>query len=294
MKLLIPILVLPTFCFSQPLSQIKTKAQAEKYIVDNFTYYRDYRYDQFTVEDTVSASVDNFKHGDFNHDGFEDLMVFGTAVVMRGKEQYTLDEIVIIVGDRKTPRKVHFPYQFFEGIGIDMTPFPKIIKLIEKDYVAITYDMDRVHNNEPLQTRSDTLFVDSNDNLLPFSNNPSKKEISRVEFKTDHCYGSCPVFELTIDSDLNADYNGIKYVDKTGLHRLKAEKKDWDYITRLINHLNIKTLKDNYAVRWTDYQTGTLTVIFKNGDKKTIEDYGMKGSFGLSLLYDYFFELSKF
>jgi hypothetical protein len=294
MKLLIAILFLPAICFSQSLSQITTKKQAEKYIVENFKYYRDYRYNQFTVEDTVSASVDNFKHGDFNHDGIEDLMVFGTAVVMRGKDQYTLDEIAIIVGDKRTPRKVHFPYEFFEGIGIDMAPFPKIINAKEKDYIMITYNMGRVHIDDPLQVRSDTLFVDLNDNLIPFSSHPSDKSVVRVEFKTDYCYGTCPVFELTIDSDLNADYNGIKYVDKTGLHRLKADKKDWDYITQLISHLNIENLENNYAVRWTDYQTGTLTVVFKNGDKKTIEDYGMKGSFGLSLLYDYFFELSKF
>jgi hypothetical protein len=53
-------------------------------------------------------------------------------------------------------------------------------------------------------------------------------------------------------------------------------------------------LKDNYNVNWTVDQTGYLNVFFENGDEKQIEDYGMVGTFELSILYDFLFEQREF
>jgi len=47
----------------------------------------------------------------------------------------------------------------------------------------------------------------------------------------------------------------------------------------------VKELKNNYSVNWTDDQTSTLTIIFKDHSRKVIRDYGMQGTFGLSAMY---------
>lgn len=288
MRLLL-LLIFPTICFSQPLTEIKTKRQAENFIKENFRYY-DYKYDLFVI-DTIDSHIDNFKVGDFNHDGQNDLLVFGIAHVTVKETTYKEDEIVILIGDGKKPRKVNFPYRFFRGLGVHIIPYPKAISIEGKDFVLIKYDI--IDREQTAKTFYDTLFI-KNDHVIPYTENPSEEIVTKIEFKTGYCYGPCPVFEMTIDEDLNVVYNGIDHVDKKGEFRLKAEKKDWDYLVALVKNLNVHDLRDNYSVAWTDDQTAFTTFLFKNGDRKKIEDYGLNGTFGLSVLYDYFFNLSKF
>lgn len=290
MRLLLSVLIIiPTICFSQPLTQIKTKGQAENYIKEKFKYY-DSKYDLFVI-DSVGSNFDNFKEGDFDHDGVKDLLVFGTALVTVKTTTYKEDEIIIIIGDKKKPRKVNFPYGFFRGLGVHIIPYPKVISIEQKDFILIKYDI--VDREQTSETFYDTLFI-KNDHVIPFTKMPSEMGVTRIEFKTNHCYGTCPVFEMTIDKNFDVEYNGIEYVDKKGQYKLRINNKDWDYITALISNLKIEDLKDNYSINWTDHQTGFLTVIFKDGSKKNIEDYGLSGTFGLSVIYDYFFELRKF
>ena len=289
MRLLIILLIIPTICFSQPLTQIKTRKQAESFIKENFKYYN-YKYDLFVI-DSVNSNFDNYKEGDFNHDGIKDLLVFGTAHVTVKTETYREDEIIIIIGDKKKPRKINFPYSYFRGLGVHIIPYPKIINIGQKDFVLIKYDI--VNREQTSETFYDTLFI-KNDHLIPFANIPSDKVITGVEFKTNRCYGTCPVFEMTIDKNLEVEYNGIEYVDKKGQYKLRVDHKDWDYITNLISNLKVENLEDNYSIDWTDHQTAFLTVIFNDGTKKSITDYGLSGTFGLSVLYNYFFELRKF
>ena len=69
--------------------------------------------------------------------------------------------------------------------------------------------------------------------------------------------------------------------------------KDWEYLESSIKYLKTETLKDKYSVNWTDDKTGYLTIYYTDGDKKEIEDYGMVGTFGLSILFDFLYELRK-
>jgi len=289
MKLLLSILIIPTICSSQLLTQIKTKEQAENFIKENFNYYDD-KYDSFVI-DSVDSNFDNFKEGDFNHDGIKDLLVFGTANIAT-QPAYSEDEIVIIIGGERKPRKAKFPYGFFLGPGVHIIPYPKVINIGQKDFILIKYNVVS-HKQQISKTFYDTFFV-KNDHLMLFTNKPSARAITAIGFRTTTCYGTCPVFELTIHKSLDVEYNGIKYVEKEGEYRLKIDSYDWDYLTELIGNLKIENLKDNYSVGWTDDQTGFLTVVFKDGDKKQIEDYGLSGTFGLTVLYAYLFELRRF
>jgi hypothetical protein len=44
-------------------------------------------------------------------------------------------------------------------------------------------------------------------------------------------------------------------------------------------------------VGWTDDQTAWLRIRFSDGTVKEIKDYGLKGTFGLRLIYSIFFDL---
>jgi hypothetical protein len=290
MKLIIALVLFPAFCFSQPLGEISTKDQAEQLITDKFKIVG-YKYDSFAI-DSPSPIFDTFGKADLDHDGEEDLLVFGTAYVTVDGTAYEEDEIVIILGDKKSPTKVSFPYSFFRGLGVHIIPYPKIIKFDSQDYLLIQYDLTDYENGTS-KTYKDTLFV-AYDHIMPYNDAPDSKVVTRIEFKTDYCFGSCPVFEISIDKNLDATYNGIDHVSKKGEYNLKASKRDWGYLSELIALLNVDRLKDSYYVNWTDDQTAYLTVYFQDGSKKQIEDYGLTGTFGLSVLYDYFFDLRDF
>jgi hypothetical protein len=53
----------------------------------------------------------------------------------------------------------------------------------------------------------------------------------------------------------------------------------------VLKQIGFERLKKSYAVRWTDDQTGTLTITYNNGKIKKISDYGMRGTHGLRYLY---------
>ena len=128
---------------------------------------------------------------------------------------------------------------------------------------------------------------------MPYRKEPSDFKISFVDIKTTYCFGTCPVFEIKINKDGTVDYTGIDHVLKKGNKEFKIAKKDWDYIVDLINHLNIDQLAESYRIRGTDDQTGYLSI--KYDDKiKEIKDYGMAGTLGLSILFDYMKELIEF
>lgn len=291
MRLVLIILFIPTIGIPQPLDNISTTEQAEEYIINNFRYYT-VKYDKFTILQSDTIDFDTFSFGDFNHDGFKDLLIFGTAEVSKGKENYIEDELLIILGGKKRTKKVRFPCDYFGYLFYHAIPYPKLISVNRKDYIQIRYDF---YNRTD---RTNESFIDTvsikYDHLIPYTENPSEHEVSRIEFKTDYCFGPCPVFELNINRNGEVDYDGIDHVIKKGNHILRINTKDWDYLETLMKHIKIEELQENYNVMWTDDQTGYLKVFFKDGDIKQIEDYGMVGTFGLSILFDFLFELRKF
>lgn len=295
MKLLLfSLFFIPLVACSQPVSSPKTKKEVENFIIKNLKY-NGFKYENFEIDTINTEEFDKFKEGDFNHDGVEDFLVSGEATINLRKQKYQEHLTLILVNKKPKPVSVNVPNRaFYFGISCKTR---KIVNIGGKDYIIYKIGMDK-HDFEGDSSKSiikeiDTLFI-KYDHLMPFSNYPSQKEITRVEFKTEPCFGSCPVFELMMNQNLEVAYKGIDYVDKKGDYDLRMDRKDWDYLTELIKNLRVEDLLDRYAVNWTDDQTAYLTVYYKDGSKKTIEDYGLSGTFGLTILYDFMFELRKF
>jgi hypothetical protein len=62
-------------------------------------------------------------------------------------------------------------------------------------------------------------------------------------------------------------------------------------IVNILNYIDFKNLKDSYSVGHTDAPTAKLKVTYDNGRTKYIEDYGMRGNYGLIATYDMFRDL---
>lgn|SRR5690606_11053736 len=123
-------------------------------------------------------------------------------------------------------------------------------------------------------------------------------KIEKIEYSTTMCFGTCPVFSLTINSDKNAEWNAEKYnkinnKEVNGKFHSKITKKQYNKLIGLLNSIDLEKLKDEYEVNWTDLQSSTLKITYDNGKVKSIHDYGMRGTDDLKRIYQLLFELRE-
>lgn len=210
--------------------------------------------------------VKNWEKTDFNHDGLTDLVImlywydYGAYVVMdNGNNKFKL---------------YNLSYNIHEKC--------KLAKPV-------------ISNGQPLLLYSEKKKIDTlvymYNGFVELKRHPSNYNIDSVEFRTGYCYGSCPVFSIKIGKDRNAVYEAGTYNPKQGKFSATLEYGKSQAIFDLINYLSVKNLSDNYDVSWTDDQTAWLRIRFSDGSVKEIRDYGLKGTFGLRLIYSIFFDL---
>lgn len=121
--------------------------------------------------------------------------------------------------------------------------------------------------------------------FVEYTARPANYKVKSVTLQTSPCFGSCPVFSMSIDAGGEASYHNEGPGPDKGLFKGKIAPERLDEILALVDYIHLRQLKDNYRVPWTDDQTVKLTVQFKDGSTKEITDYGLQGTFGLAQLY---------
>jgi hypothetical protein len=127
-------------------------------------------------------------------------------------------------------------------------------------------------------------------NLIEFNTNPAQYNISSIQFKVVPCndFQDCSPFSFVIDK------NGLlKYRSREENFTAKINTEKFLQLTELLNYLNIKRLDTNYQLFSTHMESCCLKLKFSDGSTKVINDYGMAGTLGLKMLYQYFFNLRK-
>ena len=113
-----------------------------------------------------------------------------------------------------------------------------------------------------------------------------------IKFKTERCLGTCPIFEIALDSEMVVNYEAIEFNEEKGKFKGLLNEVEFKEFIEILNYLNLDSLKNFYAVDWTDDQSVTLEIKY-NGKTKTIKDYGEVGTFGLNSLYSKLFSWRK-
>ncbi len=126
---------------------------------------------------------------------------------------------------------------------------------------------------------------------------------SSIEVETLGCRGFCPIYKISInptdlsvileaerfnfaDSDRSKDYEGTF---KTQLNAAQLKS-----LISLINSMDPKKMKDYYGdQRQVDLPTAFLRLVFKNGSRKQVEDWGKRGTPELQKLYQWIEELKQ-
>lgn len=129
---------------------------------------------------------------------------------------------------------------------------------------------------------------------------------SKIEYEAGPCFGFCPIFKMTIDSDRNAvleaeHYNfsqgeGRSDLDKPreGTFRSVISAADYQKLIMLTDAANVKTLKDSYVdKRIMDASKSNLRIFFSDGTKKDIAISAGEKPEKLVALYNYMTELKE-
>lgn len=136
--------------------------------------------------------------------------------------------------------------------------------------------------------------------ILLFSCTTQKTDskYSTIEYKAGACFGSCPIFTMTINPDRTAvleaeHFNFSKNFSKgefseprEGTFQAVIKEADYKKLVALLNGLDVKNLQEKYGSRnITDLSTSYLKINFTDGTSKNVEDYGKRGSEKLREVY---------
>ncbi len=108
------------------------------------------------------------------------------------------------------------------------------------------------------------------DGCVLFKKNTNLGELAKViEMSKGPCYGTCPVFTITVYEKGVVSFKGERHTDKPGLHVKLMKKADFQKLVNAFANANLWQYKDVYKSQVPDFQTVTLTY-YEEGDIKTI------------------------
>ncbi|MDR2230823.1 MAG: DUF6438 domain-containing protein [Flavobacteriaceae bacterium] len=224
-----------------------------------------------------------FYKADFDYNGFTDIMIIGTYY----------DNFYIIIA--MSFGNNNFELKYLTTKYDETCLFPKII---DNNIIRYYYKWypNRSSNTNPKLKNKDLIF--KYDDFIEYNKDPKLYNIEKIEYQTTACYGSCPVFSITIDNNRHGIFNAKQSNQMTndsaellGVYKTDIDNKSYSEITDLLNYIDFPNLNNEYAVSWTDDQTSYLTITYNNGKVKTIRDYGLIGTHGLDKVYDLLFKL---
>jgi hypothetical protein len=144
--------------------------------------------------------------------------------------------------------------------------------------------------------RTKTFLTYKFNNLVEFNKNPKKNNISKIEFISGPCFGTCPFYELNLNRDSISVFKAIQYnfnknteyPKEEGTFITNLDENKFKKLEEILNYIDFEKLKEEYSVPYTCSATANLKITYNKGKVKKISDYGLVGTYGLKLLYKEF------
>lgn len=233
----------------------------------------------------------SFYKADFDNNGYSDLLVFGGwGVWSEGPQnkQLAYDSYVILnFGNGNS--KIHELQRDFRSFDIPEIKYdgeePFLVMHFSENWIHM--DTETEHNREVTLTGKFGVFTE-------YNKKPVDSKIEKIEYEAGTCFGTCPIFKITINKDRSATFFAEHYnfsqtqdadFKPEGTFKATLRDKEFEQIVDILNYIDFKNLKEEYAVRYTDAPTAIIKITYDNGKVKNIMDYGMKGTYGLNAVY---------
>jgi hypothetical protein len=92
-------------------------------------------------------------------------------------------------------------------------------------------------------------------------------EITSVMLRRGACFGSCPIYEVTLEADGTAVWNGERFVERLGRHRGEVDVNDLARLARFIERAGFFGWEPEYLGNVTDTPDYQLTVARRDQTK---------------------------
>ena len=90
-----------------------------------------------------------------------------------------------------------------------------------------------------------------------------------VTLKRTHCFGTCPVYELSVFADGTVEWNGKQYVGTVGEASAMLSKQQVDDLIQTLAASRFSTFQNSYKSQTTDLPTTFLTFTYDGATKTT-------------------------
>lgn len=255
---------------------------------------RDYKTDSITkiIANKLGVTKSYYKT-DFDRNGYTDLLVIGDNKDCWGEKSCSFNSIVIMNFGNDSLKYINIVRDSRTSM------VPTIVKRKDETLLVINNPDIITWKNEKYKDGYIDSLIYRNGDFIEYNPKVVKHRIKRIEFSTGPCFGTCPIFSLSLikngKSEFIPEANNFSKnnwdEDAKGKLICNIEEEKWNELTELINYINFANLKNDYAVNWTDDQSCTLKIVYDNNKTKVIRDYGLIGTFGLKNLYKQLFEL---
>src|SRR6218665_3413700 len=224
-------MLLVTTLFANKVDQLQSDDDVNKFLKRQGTWIKDvyvsdlnsmyYDDDHKRVADSLGVKF--WQKVDFDNNGLTDLLVYG--------EYKGTTRLFALIDEGKKMNASNLGRGFLDDIL-----FP-VMTTINNQAVLLLYkgpEFSRSLDEYKKLLKTDTLIYHFKGFIEP-NFEPITYEIEKIEFSTTMCFGTCPVFELTINSDRTALYNAMQYNKIEGKHKGEIDKSSYEAIVTLLN-----------------------------------------------------------
>lgn len=274
-SIILAILLTANMATANDIDSIKTADDVQRFLVEKVSNeWKDNNcFEQYNKDNSTFGKGKFFKI-DLDNNGLTDLVINGKyffAISDDGKGKYLSHFI-----DRGA-------FLIAKYTLIDIIYKDKIPLLLVKSYLEYQKSIDS-------SAKTDTLIFKFGD-FIEFNSLTDNLRVEEIKFTTSGCFGSCPIFKISIFSDRSAVYKAIRNNKRKGTFDATIDSVSFNNLIQTINYIKLSTLSNDYSVDWTCDQTVTLEIEYNDGQVKKITDYGAIGTLGLENLYNQLFNL---
>jgi hypothetical protein len=273
------LLVLPAFLRANEIDGLETRQQVKAFLIRKVDKkFKEYHLFESSARRDSPALKADFYKVDLDGDGRTDLII---------NDQY----LIIVMA---TATGYHSSYLYHEErdrllVAIDSSlggnPGLKRLEISQHKLVP-----DPAGSIRYRDTTQRVILIYHAGGWMEYNASPATDlTFKEITVRTSRCFGTCPVFEMTVRPNRSAQYKAIMYTkEKEGDFQGTIPAAELAEMVETLRYIPLEKLDSSYKVEWTDDQTITLEINLKDGVQRIV-DYGKVGSFGLEHLYDFFF-----
>lgn len=99
------------------------------------------------------------------------------------------------------------------------------------------------------------------------------EQITEITLERTACFGTCPIYKITLRRDGTATYVGRRFVDRIGTY--KGNVYGFERLAQFVEAQGFFKMNNEYTVAVTDLPSA-ITSAVRQGQRKTVTDYGDK------------------